>query len=206
MARDADRLNEVLARLLDLAETDADRETVEELLRRSESQAFRVLVAGEAKRGKSSLINALLRQPLLPTGVVPLTAVATTVVYGHDPDAQIRFRDGTQRTVPVDEIETYVSETANPDNQLGVTQVVVSVPAELLATGAELVDTPGTGSVHRHNTDEALAAYDRMDAAVFVLTADPPISDSERLLVQTIRDSSVATWFVLNKIDRLSVD
>lgn len=206
MAGGLDSLRELLERLRDLAATDADRDDVDELIRRCEHRALRVVVAGEAKRGKSTVINALLDQPVLPTGVVPLTAIATTVVHGDEPKAEVRFLDGSVRSVAVGEIADYVAENHNPHNALGVSEVVVTVSSELLATGAELVDTPGTGSVYRHNTDEAVAAYRRMDAAVFVLTADPPISHSERDLVHTIGTSAATTWFLLNKVDRLASD
>lgn len=206
MAQDSHSLHQLLERLLDLTTTDAERQNVDELIRRLERRAFRIVVAGEAKRGKSTVINALLERPVLPTGVVPLTAVTTTVVFGDQPKVDVRFRDGSSRVVPVAEIEKYVTENGNPNNTRDVTEVIVAVPADLLAAGAELVDTPGTGSVHRHNTEAALAAYQRMDAAIFVLTADPPISDSERELVQTVSDSAVTTWFLLNKVDRLGPD
>jgi hypothetical protein len=42
------------------------------------------------------------------------------------------------------------------------------------------VDTPGTGSVHGHNTAEADAVLPSMDAAIFVLSSDPPVSAIER--------------------------
>ena len=71
----------VLSELAEVADP-ADRARVDELLRRLDADVFRVLVAGEAKRGKSTLINALLGQEVLPTGVVPLTAIPTTVAHG----------------------------------------------------------------------------------------------------------------------------
>lgn len=49
-------------------------------MRRWHERRLGVLVAGEAKRGKSTLVNPLLGRPVLPTGVIPVTAVATTVV------------------------------------------------------------------------------------------------------------------------------
>lgn len=65
------------------------------------------------------------------------------------------------------------------------------------------MDTPGVGSVHAHNTTEAMTALERMDAAVLVLTADPPISASERAFLREVRERSVVVFCVLNKVDRL---
>jgi predicted GTPase len=61
--------------------TERDREQLVALLDRLDAARLRVLVVGEAKRGKSTLINALLGRDVLPSGVTPLTAVATTVRY-----------------------------------------------------------------------------------------------------------------------------
>jgi GTPase Era involved in 16S rRNA processing len=69
-----------------------------------------------------------------------------------------------------------------------------------------LVDTPGTGSVYAHNTVEAGMALETMDAAVFVLTADPPVSASERDLMSRVAGLSVSMFVVLNKADYLDAD
>jgi GTPase Era involved in 16S rRNA processing len=56
-----------------------------------------VLVAGEAKRGKSTLVNALIGRAVLPAGVTPLTALATTVTYGADEQVTAVFPAGGRR-------------------------------------------------------------------------------------------------------------
>jgi translation initiation factor 2 gamma subunit (eIF-2gamma) len=64
-----------------------------------------------------------------------------------------------------------------------VASVTVHLPVPLLARGVELVDTPGTGSVYAHNTAAAGAALGRMDAAILVLSVDPPITAAERAML-----------------------
>ena len=127
--------------------TDRDREQIGALRDRLDGARLRVLVAGEAKRGKSTLINALLGRALLPAGVTPLTAVATTVRYGDDPHAQVRFADGHEEKQPLPALPDLVTERGNPRNQRHIAAVTVYADAPLLADGVELVDTPGTGSV-----------------------------------------------------------
>ena len=181
-----------------------DQEHLGQLRVRLAEQRLRVLVAGEAKRGKSTLINAMLGRALLPVGVTPLTALATTVIPGRDEQVTAVFADGRTEILPLSALEDLVTERGNPGNVRKLSSVSVSVPAPLLARGIELVDTPGTGSVYGHNTDEAKAALQTMDAAVFVLTADPPVSSSERQLIAMVAELSVAMFVVLNKADRLS--
>ncbi|MFI6352207.1 dynamin family protein [Streptomyces sp. NPDC050743] len=138
---------------------------------------FRVLVVGEAKRGKSTLVNALLGRQVLPTGVVPVTALPTSVRAGTPEGVSVRFRDGRRKWHPLQALPGFVTQRANPGNRLGVEDVVVHLDTPQLAAGIEVVDTPGTGSVHEHNTEQARAALKTMDAALFVLSADPPVSD-----------------------------
>ena len=183
--------------------TDQDREQIAALRDRLDAARLRVLVAGEAKRGKSTLINALLGRSVLPAGVTPLTAVATTVRYGDDPRAEVRFADGHDEKQPLTALPDLVTERGNPGNRRHVAAVTVYLDAPVLAGGVELVDTPGTGSVFAWDTAAAHEALETMDAAVFVLTADPPVSAAERDLYATVTALSVVTFTVLNKADYL---
>jgi len=183
--------------------TDADRERIAALRDRLDAARLRVLVAGEAKRGKSTLINALLGRAVLPTGVTPLTAVATTVRHGDDHRVQVRFSDGHEEKQPVSALPDLVTERGNPGNRRHIAAVTVYLDAPLLAGGVELVDTPGTGSVFAWDTAAAHEALEAMDAAVFVVTADPPVSAAERDLYAKVAGLSVTTFAVLNKADHL---
>ena len=183
--------------------TDRDREQLAALLDRLDAARLRVLVVGEAKRGKSTLVNALLGRDLLPSGVTPLTAVTTTVRYGDDERAEVRFLDGHDEKHPLAVLSDLVTERGNPGNRRRIASVTVYVAAPVLADGVELVDTPGTGSVFEWDTQAAHEALRSMDAAVFVLTADPPVSASERDLLEQVARLSVRTFVVLNKADHL---
>jgi Dynamin family len=183
--------------------TERDREQLLALLDRLEAARLRVLVVGEAKRGKSTLINALLARDVLPSGVTPLTAVATTLRYGDDPRIAVAFLDGHEEKHPLSGLADFVTEVWNPRNRRMVAGVTVYLDAPVLAGGVELVDTPGTGSVFQWGTEAAHDALRTMDAAVFVLTADPPVSASERDLLGQVADLSVTMFAVLNKADHL---
>ena len=92
----------LLAALGELAAlgTADDQQALADLRTRLHAARLRVLVAGEAKRGKSTLVNALLGRPVLPAGVIPLTALPTTVHYGQDEGGPRRFRGRPRRTLP----------------------------------------------------------------------------------------------------------
>lgn len=97
--------------------TERDRDQLLALLDRLDAARLRVLVVGEAKRGKSTLINALLGRDVLPSGVTPLTAVATTVRYGDESRTEVAFLDGHEEKHPLTALADFVTEVRNPRNQ-----------------------------------------------------------------------------------------
>ena len=124
----------LLAALAGLAAvgSDDDRATLDELRSRMAGQRLRVLVAGEAKRGKSTLVNALLGRSLLPMGVTPLTAIATTVRYGRANSATAVFRDGHAEGFPLSALDDLVTERGNPGNRRRLASVTVAADAPML--------------------------------------------------------------------------
>jgi GTP-binding protein EngB required for normal cell division len=192
-----------LARLAEAAGANLLAREATALAERVRDARFYVACVGEFKRGKSTLINALVGQPVLPTGVVPVTAVVTVVRYGDPAAARVRFGDDGWETCDPSELALYVSEEHNPGNQKGVAAVEVFVPSRLLASGMCLVDTPGIGSVQEANAAATRAFVPHIDAALVVLGADPPLSGEELALIQEIAGSVRDLILVLNKADRL---
>jgi hypothetical protein len=148
------RENAVLDHLTRIAEAIGDERIASEgsalSLRVIEGRFF-VACVGQFKRGKSTLIDALIGTPVLPIGVVPVTAIPTVVRHGSALRARVRFSDGVWRDVDVASLDLYVSEERNPGNARGVVGAEVFAPVELLAGGMCLVDTPGLGSVFAAN-------------------------------------------------------
>lgn len=176
----------------------------EELTTRMAEGRFHVACIGQFKRGKSTLINALIGRRLLPAGVVPLTAVVTVVRYGSELAARVRMADGTWTAIDPDTLVEYVSEERNPENRRGVSAIEVFVPSPLLQGGMCLVDTPGLGSVFEQATAATHAFVPHIDAALVVLGADPPIGGEEAALVEDVARQVDDIIIVLNKADRLS--
>lgn len=173
---------------------------------------FHLAVLGQFKRGKSTLLNALVGYPLLPTSVIPLTAIPTFMEYGSEVQIRIIYKNGTPDQVIKDIhpteatsiLEKFVTEGANPKNELGVEQVEISFPAQFLSQGVILIDTPGIGSTLTHNTEATLNFLPQCDAALFVVSADPPITEVEIQFLKSVKEKIDKIFFVLNKIDYLS--
>jgi GTP-binding protein EngB required for normal cell division len=182
----------------------AQRHLAEETADKLAGGGLYVAVIGEFKRGKTTLINALLRADLLPTGVLPVTAVPALVRFGKEPRATLRLLDGAEVAIDIHDMKGYLTEQANPGNRKGVREAIVDYPAPLLASGLILVDTPGTGSVHRHNTQAAVDFLPRVDVALLVLSVDAPLADSEARLLEDVAQTAVRIAICLNKVDRLT--
>lgn len=164
---------------------------------------FNVAVMGQFKRGKSTLINALLGRDLLPTDVAPVRTAITAVEHGPRECATVRFEDGQEEEIGVDRVRLYVSEEENPGNRKGVRVVKIELPVPLLASGIRLVDTPGVGSVFSSNSEVTRSFLPRIDVGIVVLGSDPPISGEELSLVKAAAPDAGRLLFVLNKADRV---
>jgi len=140
---------------------------------------FHLAVLGQFKRGKSTLLNALLGEEILPTSVVPLTAIPTFIRSGEERLARVYFqeRDDPQQVeaeVPGrlrDFLTDYVTETGNPNNKLGVSDTLNFLP--------------------------------QCDAALFLVSADPPITEVEVQFLRQVRSKVPRLFFILNKVDYL---
>ena len=150
------------------------------------------------------LLNALIGEPILPSGVAPVTAVPTILRFGESLGARVRLRSGEWTRIAIADIEEYVSEVRNPENSKGVAGLEVFVPSPLLAEGMCFVDTPGLGSVFAGNTAATHAFLPHIDAAIVVIGADPPIAGDELALVESVAKEIPDILFVLNKADRVT--
>lgn len=194
----------VLDRLAELAERRSDTAGAGRLRAaraRLGAGRLNLAVLGEFKRGKSTLINRLLGAPVLPVGVVPMTSLAILVEHGPRPEVDVELASGERLRLAPEALRDYATESGNPENRRRVTRVVVRHPAQILAAGVVLVDTPGVGSAHDHNTEVAHRALAEADAAVFVLSVDSPASRAELDFLSSVRERVGRLIFVLNKAD-----
>ena len=171
------------------------------LLDKLQQNRFNLVVLGAFKRGKSTLINALLGEAVLPTAIVPLTSVVTILGYGEQLSIEVLFHNGQSRQITQPQLVDYITERGNPRNQKGVREVKIAYPSDYLRDGVRIIDTPGVGSVYSHNTEVALNFLPRVDAGIFVVTVDPPLSAAEHEFLKDIREYVHKLFFVLNKID-----
>jgi GTP-binding protein EngB required for normal cell division len=183
----------------------ATRNQLTDLLARLAEDRFNLVFVGRFNRGKTSLMNALLGSPWLPTGIVPLTSVITSVTYGSTEKVQIEFDKGPFRyDIPTAALPDYITEKGNPGNVRRIRQAHISLPAELLRRGFHFVDTPGLGSAIIENTRTTEGFYPEADAIACVTAYDAPLSAEETQALQIFARAHVPTLLILNKQDTVS--
>ena len=135
---------------------------------------FLLVIAGEFNSGKSSFINALLGERVLPEGVTPTTDRINILRHGSAVSEQLR--------------EAYLLERTHP--------------AEVLRE-INIVDTPGTNAIIRRHEELTRDFIPRSDLVLFVTSADRPFTESERGFLEQIREWGKKIVFIVNKIDIL---
>ena len=209
--------DEVIAELRDLATLNRNlgmedgASQLEELAARVQAGVFRVLVLGEFKRGKSTLINALLGTNLLPANVTPTTALLTLIKDGQEPQIDlIPFRGEPQR-VSVEQLAETLSlsndEEENNRRQATYKMVEVRYPSPLLHNNVEIVDSPGLNESAMRT--EITSGYIRQsDAAIFVLSATnfASMTELEYLNSHILGKGLTHIFFAINQYDRVIDD
>lgn len=181
--------------------------------------AFRLMIVGEFKRGKSTLINSLLGDSILPAKVAPCTAIITEVSYGDTPKAVLHYNDKTKEPMEVDpqKLREYViindDDSDDDDNNNADKSIRESpysfmelrYPLELCRNNVQLVDSPGLNE-HKTRTKVALDFLDKADALVMVLSCQQALSESElKFIKESLRDRNLDhVFFVWNHYDAVS--
>lgn len=176
-------------------------EAVSEVKNKFCNNIFYLVILGQFKRGKSTFTNYMLGADILPTGVVPLTSVITKIQYSTDIWAKVLYDDGRSENIDIKELDLYCTEKNNPKNIKGVKEIHIGYPFEFISNDVVIIDTPGIGSVYKHNTDVAYSYINKADAVIFLLSVDPPISELEKEFLSKISENVNKIFFVLNKID-----
>lgn len=162
-----------------------------------------VAVLGQFKSGKSSLLNALLGESLFPVGVLPVTAVITRAVAGHELQVRVRSLDGAVEEIAPNRIADYVTEAGNQGNRRKVAVVDVFTPALASWPSLRFVDTPGLGSLPGHAVTTR-AWLPNAAVALVAISAERPLSEEDQRLISQARESAPRVVVILTKVDLLT--
>jgi GTP-binding protein EngB required for normal cell division len=174
------------------------------IIDRLETNALEIAVFGRVSSGKSSLLNHIVGQELLPVGVNPITAVPTRLAYGTEPRATAWFADRKPEQIAVERLAEFVTEQQNPANIQHVTRIVVELPAQRLREGVVYVDTPGLGSLATSGAAETKAYLPRCDLGVVLIDAGSTLTQDDLATVQTLYEAGIPASVLLSKADLLA--
>jgi len=171
-----------------------------------EAERFHLVVLGEFNHGKSTFVNALLGQEILPTGITPTTASINHVVWAETPTARVQLLDGESRPLDPSQLKDWVTVAGNHASE--VNYVELGYPSDLLQNNVVLVDTPGVNDLNEQRAEVTYGYVPRADAVVFLLDAGQALKDSERefLRSRVLENARDRLIFVLGKMDMLSTD
>lgn len=182
------------------------RHALEALTERAESRDMEVAVFGRVNTGKSSLLNFLLREHVLPVGAVPVSAVPVAIVHGLKREGRAWFADAAAQVVGFGRLAEFASENQNPSNARHVTRLKLYVPATLLAHGVRLIDSPGYGALSGAGTDAALAYLPRCDLGLVLIEASATPGAEDAAAVSALLRAGAETAVLLTKADLLADD
>lgn len=172
-----DLLTDVARTLGDMGEsTQDDRKRLMDVAQDLRDLFFIVSIIGEFNAGKSTFVNALLGDDLLPTGITPTTEMIELVRYAETPNRKPIVRDDSLR------------EWAHPNTG---------------APGVAIVDTPGTGSVFQRHEKTAKEFLHRSDLVIFLLSAKRAFAETERLYLEMAKSFGKKIILIVNQIDLL---
>ena len=159
-----------------------------------------IVVAGEFKQGKSSLVNALVGAPVCPVDDDAATAVPTFVRHGDKAGAELVWQGEEQRRQAIElaDVRRHVIENGEQERVSGVE---IRIPRTILAGGLILVDTPGIGGLGSAHSAASLAAISLADAVLFVTSAAQELTRSEADFLRRARTLCPTVACVLTKTD-----
>jgi GTPase SAR1 family protein len=192
---------------------DKDSEDISIASQNLQQGVFRLLVLGDLKRGKSTFLNALIGENLLPSDVNPCTALLTVLRYGVSKNVTVYFKDGTEpeqldfksfkQQYTIDPSEAKRLEQENKLAFPNIDYAVVEYPLPLLEKGIEIVDSPGLNDTEARN-ELSLSYINNCHAIFFMFRAVQPCTLEERRYLENyIKGRGLSVFFIINAWDEI---
>lgn len=177
-----------------------------------ETPSYNIVVCGEVKKGKSSLLNAIIGHEILPVNNEIATSQVFRVSNSSEKSFYLSFTDGTKHQISREELSKYGSQVdANlygepifKDRSLSYIQV--NIPIAFLPDGVSIVDTPGLGALYKSHEWITQNYVRNASAVIFVMDPERPLVEKEKEFILKILDITPHILYVMTKIDMYSED
>ena len=172
-----------------------------------QQEQYDVVVCGEVKKGKSSFINALMGDQVLPVATKEATCQVFRVLNSEVEEYNLVFTDGTKKPISRKELSRYGSQVdadlyGDPimdGHQLDYIEVKHPIPA--LPKSVALVDTPGIGAVYAAHEQITRNYLRKASAVIFIMSPENPLVKEERDFIESILKETNQVMFVMTKMD-----
>jgi len=172
----------------------------------SGDETLNIAVFGRFKAGKSTFLNHLFGQNILPAGATPVTNVITHVRYGPSETCRVLFLNGLKQNIALDELATFINEKKNPNNEKGVALAEITLPVLKSFRHLKFIDTPGIGSLFAHNTEATKQWIPGTGVALLAIDPGHPLSEDEAVFLKTLRQYTPDIRILLTKTDLYTKD
>lgn len=116
------------------------------------------------------------------------------------------YENSLSQEIQLEQLASYVSEDSNPNNRRRFQFVDIEIPDLKRFAGLRFVDTPGLGSVFKHNTAASLGWLPKVAIAVVVIGVDPPLSEQDRELIKEVIRFTPKIVIAVTKVDLMNSD
>lgn len=199
---------DVLNKGVEFAQNNGYEDAILDLKKSSEklkTNEIIILVCGEIKRGKSSLLSAFLEEKdLFPINVNVATNTVTIIRYGDVEKIEAVFEKGDtfeSKLIHRNEISLYVTEQGNKNNEKQVKYLYIQTPNPKLKNGLVFVDTPGVGSLNIEHSEITYGYLPNADVVLFVTDVLSPLTELELKFLRSAAEHCDNILFPLTKID-----
>lgn len=174
------------------------------IINQKKDEPFSLMVIGDFKRGKSTIINAILGQNVAPTNVAPETFTINCISYGEVPSTEAVLKNGKRVNLMKDDVKRdRLSELLDFfPGELDYIDIKSDAP---ILKDIRIVDTPGLSDLD--DLDNQVKDFlVKADAVIYVASALSPFSESEQFFIAShIVPLNFSRLFVLvNMIDAMN--
>lgn len=175
-------------------------EKLSSIIEKINNKEIIIPVLGMQGMGKSTLINAMLKENILPNEADETTCVPVEVKYGENEEALVYFKnsDNVEKAFTTEDLKKYVDNAYNQGNEKGVSHIVLYKKADLLKNGVTIVDLPGVGSLTKENQDTTMRYIENLCTAIFVIPTVPTIRKTEEIFIKVVWSQFNSAIFVQN--------
>lgn len=172
-----------------------------------QQEQYDVVVCGEVKKGKSSFINALMGDEVLPTNTQVATSQVFRIINSDIEEYSLVFTDGQRQRISRKDLSRYGSQVdadlyGEPifrGRQLDYIEVKHPIPS--LPKSVALIDTPGIGALYAAHEQITRNYLSKAAAVIFIIDPKNPIVVKEREFIESALKVTKQIMFVMTKMD-----